>query len=169
MTARLRGGGESNIDPGFDAFVKEVAPNVLTFEPSSGKLSELFQTGEAALAVWGSGRLKSLNDTGFPGGFVYPKEGAVALMVGTCPVVDSDVPDLAQSLIQYLLNPEVQAQIAEAKAWGPTNMKASLSEELGASLPYGPEKIGALIAVDWDTINPARADWTKRWTREVEQ
>ncbi|MCK5517655.1 MAG: ABC transporter substrate-binding protein [Desulfobulbaceae bacterium] len=169
MTARLHGGGENNIDPGFKAFVDSVGPNVLDFIPSSGKLSELFQTREVVLATWGSGRLKSLADTGFPGGFAYPKEGGVALMIGTCPVVDSDVPDLSQSLIQYLLTPEVQKQIAETKAWGPTNMKTVLSKELGESLPYGPEKINALNAVDWNVINPARQDWTKRWTREVEK
>ncbi len=169
MTARLNGGNEKNIDPGFSAFVEKVGPNVLTFEPSSGKMSELFQNGEALLSVWGSGRLKSLADTGFPGGFVYPKEGGVALMVATCPVVDSDVADLAQSLIQYLLTPEVQKHIATTKGWGPTNMKTKLAKELGDSLPYGPEKINALNAVDWDVINPARAAWTKRWTREVEK
>lgn len=169
MTARLNGGGEKNIDPGFKAFVDKIGPNVLTFEPSSGKMSELFQNGEIALSVWGSGRLKSLADTGFPGGFVYPKEGGVALMVATCPVVDSDVPDLAQSLIQYLLTPEVQQHIAKTKGWGPTNTKTKLSKTLGDSLPYGPKKINALNAVNWDIINPARAAWTKRWTREVEK
>lgn len=169
MMARMRGGSEKDIDPGFKSFVEEVGPNVLTFEPSSGKMSELFQNGEALLSTWGSGRLKSLADTGFPGGFVYPKEGGVALMVGTCPVVGSDVADLAQSLIQYLLTPEVQLHIAKVKGWGPTNMKTKLSKKLGDALPYGPEKINALNAVDWNVINPARAAWTKRWTREVEK
>ncbi len=56
MMARLRGGGENDIDPGFTAFVDEVGPNVLVYEPSSGKMSELFQNGEIALSVWGSGR-----------------------------------------------------------------------------------------------------------------
>lgn len=169
MTARLHGGSEKNIDPGFKQFADKVGPNVLDFVPSSGKLSELFQNKEVVLASWGSGRVKSLADTGFPAGFVYPKEGAVALMIGTCPIVNSDVPELAQSLIQYLLTPEIQKLIAETKAWGPTNKKTVLSKELGDSLPYGPEKIGALKAVDWNVINPARGDWTKRWTREIEK
>lgn len=169
MSARLNGGGEKAIDAGFKDFVEKIGPNVLTYEPSSGKMSELFQNREAAISVWGSGRLKSLADTGFPGGFVYPKEGGVALMIGACPVVNSDVPDLSQSLIQYLLTPEVQAQIAKTKAWGPTNKKTVLSKELGDTLPYGPDKINALIAVDWNVINPLRAKWTKRWAREVER
>ncbi len=169
MMARLRGGSENDIDPGFTAFVDEVGPNVLVYEPSSGKMSELFQNGEIALSVWGSGRLKALADTGFPGEFVYPDEGGVALMVGACPVVDSDVPELAQKLVQHFLKPEYQVLMAEIVGFGPTNKKAVLPEELGAKLPYGPERIEALNAVDWNVINPARGEWTKKWTRQVER
>ncbi|MDX1606720.1 MAG: ABC transporter substrate-binding protein [Candidatus Competibacterales bacterium] len=169
MMARLRGGGETDIDPGFEAFIDEVGPNVLTYEPSSGKMSELFQSGEIALSVWGSGRLKALADTGFPGDFAYPEEGGVALQVAACPVVDSDVPDLAQAFIQHVLSPEIQALLADGQGWGPTNRTTELPPELGAKLPYGPEKIEALIAVDWDVINEQRYDWTKRWNRRVER
>ncbi|MDH3694750.1 MAG: ABC transporter substrate-binding protein [Gammaproteobacteria bacterium] len=169
MTARLNGGGENDIEKGFDAFGEKVAPNVLVFEPSSGKMSELFQNGEIALSVWGSGRLKSLADTGFPGGFVYPKEGGVALMVAVCPVVESDVSDLAQQLVQHFLKPEYQVMLAETVGFGPTNTKAELPADLGDKLPYGPEKINALNAVDWDVINPNRGEWTKMWSRQIEQ
>ena len=169
MTARLHGGGEKNIEPGFKQFIDKVAPNVLAFEPSSGKLSELFQNKEVALATWGSGRMKSLIDTGFSGGFAYPKEGGVALMVATCPVVESDVPELSQSLIQYLLTADIQKKIAEVKGWGPTNTKTVLPKELADSIPYGPEKINALNAVDWNVINPVRDAWTKQWSRQVEK
>ena len=169
MHAKLRGGGETDIDPGFDAFINEIGPNVLTYEPSSGKLSELFQSGEVALAVWGSGRAKSLADTGFPAGFVYPKEGAVALMAAVCPVVGSDVPELAQSFIQYILSPAIQAQFAEVKGWGPVNKKTELAPAVADSVPFGPEKIEKMVAVDYTVVNAKREGWTKRWNREVEQ
>ena len=169
VMAQLRGGGEQDIDPGFQAFIDEVGPNVLTFEPSSGKMSELFQSGEIALSVWGSGRLKALADTGFPGAFAYPKEGGVALQVAACPVVDSDVPELSQQLVQFLLTPEVQLMMAEGQGFGPTNTKTELPPELAEKLPYGTEKIGALIAIDWDTVNQHRAEWTNIWNRRVER
>ena len=169
MMAKLRGGGETNIDPGFQAFIDAVGPNVLTFEPSSGKMSELFQSGEIALSVWGSGRLKALSDTGFPGGFAYPKEGGVALMVAMCPVANSDVPELSQKFVQFVLSPDVQVMLAEAQGWGPTNKTTKLSKELGEKLPYGPEKIEKLVAIDWDVVNPKRSEWTKRWNRRVER
>lgn len=169
MMARVNGGGEEDIDRGFDAMKQQVNPNILVYEPSSGKMSELFQSKEIAWSVWGSGRVKSLADSGFPVKFVYPEDGAVALMVGICPVVDSDVPEAAQAFIQYVLSPEVQAQLAETMGFGPTNKETKLPPELGDSLPYGPEKIGKLVAVDWNVINPKREKWTQRWAREVER
>lgn len=168
MMARLNGGGEENIDPGFDAMANEVGPNVLVFEPSSGRMSELFQSEEIALSIWGSGRTKSLADTGFPAKFAYPEEGAVALMLAACPVVDSDVPEKAQAFVQYLLDPEIQVKIGDAMGAGPVNTKSELPPELAEVLPYG-DKIADLLAVDWDVINPARQDWTARWAREVER
>ena len=169
MMARLNGGGENDIEPGLVAFEEQVGPNVLTYEPSSGKMSELFQTGEIDISIWGSGRLKSLADTGFPGGFVYPKEGGVALMVATCPIVDSDVSELSQKLVQHFLKPENQVLLAETVGFGPTNTKAELPAELAETLPYGPERINALNAVDWNVINGERGEWTKLWSRRVER
>ena len=169
MMAKLNGGGETDIEPGFKAFEDKVGKNVLVYEPSSGKMSELFQNKEIAISVWGSGRLKSLADTGFPGGFVYPKEGAVALMVANCPVVDSDQPELSQKLVQHFMKPEYQVLLAETVGFGPTNKQAKLSAELAETLPYGPERINALNAVDWNVINPKRGEWTKLWTRRVER
>lgn len=169
MMARLRGGDEKKIEPGFKAMKDEVGPNVLVYEPSPGKMSELFQSGQIALAVWGSGRVKALADTGFPAEFVYPKEGAVALMVGACPVVDSDVPDLAQEFLRYMLAPETQVEMAKGAGFGPTNKKTVLPKELQAGLPYGPEQVAKLVAVDWVTVNQKRSEWDKRWTREIER
>ncbi|MDP2699780.1 ABC transporter substrate-binding protein [Thalassospira sp.] len=169
MMARLNGGSETDIDPGFDVMADQVAPNVLVFEASSGKASELFQSGEVALSIWGSGRTKSLADTGFPAKFAYPKEGAVALMLAACPVVDSNVPKEAAEFIDYLLAPEIQVRLADAMGSGPVNRHAVLSDELATALPYGPEQIAKLVAVDWDVINPVREEWTKRWSREIER
>ncbi|SEF65185.1 ABC transporter substrate-binding protein [Marinobacterium lutimaris] len=167
MEARINGGSEKDIDPGFDAFKERIGPNVLTYEPSSGKMSELFQSGEIVMSTWGSGRVKSLADTGFPVKFAYPKEGAASLMTTVCPVTGSDMPEMSQKLIAYLVSDEVQAILAAEKAWGPTNKNIELDPQLASTLPYG-ESLKSLTPIDWDTVNENRADWTKRWTREVE-
>lgn len=169
MFAKLRQGGEKAIEPGFKAMTTEVAPNVLAWEPSPGKMTELFQNGDITLAVWGSGRVQSLKETGFPVEFVYPKEGALALMVAACPVVQSDVPQHSQALLQYLLTPEVQVMLAETQGWGPVNKSTQLPAVLAAKVPYGEAQVGRLIQTDWTVVNEKRGEWTNRWNRSVER
>lgn len=169
MFAELRGGGASNIDPGFDAMTKEVGPNVLAWEPSPGKMTELFQNGDAVIGVWGSGRVKALSDTGFPVKFVYPKEGAFALFTAICPVAKKQPKAGTQKFIQYLYSPEVQTILAETQAWGPMNSKVQLPANVAKYVPYGPEQIAKLKPVDYKIVNAKRAEWTNRWNRTVER
>ena len=169
MLARLNGGGEGNIDPGFKYLAENVQPNVLAFEASSGRMSEMFQNKEIAISVWGTGRFVALQDTGFPAEFVYPKEGGVAVGATVCPVVGTADADLVSAFINYLLEPEVQEQLAETQGFGPVNREVKLPEKVAARVPYGEEQVGKLIAVDWDTINKNRQEWTQRWAREIER
>jgi putative spermidine/putrescine transport system substrate-binding protein len=169
MYSKMRGGSENAIDPGFTAMTKEVSPNVLAWEPSPGKMTELFQNGDISLAVWGSGRVESFKATGFPIEFVYPKEGAMALLIAACPVVQSDVSDQAQALLQYLMTPEVQAWQADTQGWGPVNSKVKLEPAVAAKVPYGPAQIGKLIPTNWKVVNEKRGEWTNRWNRTIER
>ena len=169
MYSKMRGGSENAIDPGFTAMTKEVAPNVLAWEPSPGKMTELFQNGDISLAVWGSGRVESFKATGFHIEFVYPKEGAMALLIAACPVVQSDVSDQAQALLQYLMTPEVQAWQADTQGWGPVNSKVKLEPAVAAKVPYGPAQIGKLIPTNWKVVNEKRGEWTNRWNRTIER
>ena len=169
MMARLDGGGEKNIEPGFKAFKDKINPNVLAYEPSPGKMTELFQSGQATIAVWGSGRAKALADTGFPAAFVYPKEGGIVLASAACQIAGSKQAAEAQQFIQHMLTPEVQTAMAVSAGFGPVNKTVKLAPEQQAGIPYGPEQMNKLLVVDWDTINANREAWNKRWTREIER
>lgn len=169
MMARVRGGGESSIEPGFKAFKDDLGPNVLVYEPSPGKMTELFQSKQAVIGVWGSGRAKALAEqTGFPIEFIYPKEGGVALGVAACPVAGSKNDKEAQAFLQHLVSPVVQTILATGAGFGPTNQKVQLKPEQTKGIPYG-DQVKTLLAVDWGVINKAREDWNKRWTREIER
>src|SRR5205085_497334 len=148
MEARLHGGGEKNIDPGFKVFKDEIGPNVLVYEPSPGKMTELFQSGQALLAVWGSGRAKAFADTGFPAAFVYPKEGGVVLGIGACAVAGSKNAAEAQAFLQYLVSAEAQRSFALVAGNGPVNKTVELTAEQHKGMPYG-EDVKQLTTVDW--------------------
>ena len=169
MMARIRGGDEKNVNPGFDAFKKDIGPNILAYEPSPGKMTELFQSKQAVIGVWGSGRAKALADaTKFPIEFMYPKEGGVVLGVAACTVAGTANDKEAQGFVQHLVSPDVQKILALGAGFGPVNGTVKLSETERVGLPYG-DDVKSLKTVDWSVINPVRQDWNKRWTREIER
>ena len=166
--AQMGGGGENNIEPGFEAFKKDINPNIVAYEPSPAKMTELFQNGQAVLGVWGSGRVKAFADTGFPVEFVYPKEGGYALGVAACPIEGAKNVAEANAFIQFMLSPAIQKVMATGAGFGPANMTVTLTPDEQKGLPYG-EAVKNLKAVDWDVANAKREEWTRRWNREVER
>lgn len=169
MQARINGGGEDRIDPGFDAMVKKVAPNVLAWEPSPGKMAQMMQTGEGALVVWGNGRVQAVADQGAPVEFVFPKEGAPVIMVAACVTDGAPQAKLGQQFLQHLVSAEVQALIAQTSGFGPVNKTTKISPEVAKKVVYGPQQVSSLIAPNYSVINAKRAEWTQRWNRAVEK
>ena len=104
MYARMNGGGEANIEPGFKVMKDEINPNVLVYEPSPGKMTELFQSGQGAIAVWGTGRVQAFANTGFPVDFIYPKEGAPILLASACPVAKDTINPLVHEFINHMVS-----------------------------------------------------------------
>lgn len=168
MHAKLAGGGEKSIDVGFGIFKEKINPNVLAYEPSPGKMTELFQSGQAVLAVWGSGRVQALANTGFPVEFVYPKEGAVTLLTTACPIAKPTASPLASAFIRALLDPKLQLLMLKEYGYGPVLKSVAVPPELVKMAPVG-ARAAALYTPDWATINAHREEWTKRWNREIER
>ena len=166
MAAKMNGGGESSIDPGFQA-IKDYKANVVTFDKTAD-VSKSFQQGEAWIAPWGSGRVYTLAKSGFPVEFVYPKEGAPALLPMASVVKNAPHPDLAQQFVNFLLTEDVQKVIAGSVFFGPVNKNVKLDPDVAKLVPYGADQIGKLTKIDWATVNAKRADWTERWTKEIE-
>lgn len=169
MMAKLNGGGEANIEPGFDVMTKKVAPNVLAWEPSPGKMAQMMQTGEAALVVWGNGRVQAVVDQGAPVEFIYPKEGAVVIMVAGCVVEGAPQSKLGQLFLQHVVSAETQTQLAGALGWGPVNSASKIAPDVAKKVVFGPDKVKALISPNYEIINAKRAEWTNRWNRAVEK
>ncbi|MBS0517578.1 MAG: ABC transporter substrate-binding protein [Proteobacteria bacterium] len=168
MFARMNGGGEKNIEPGFKVMKNDVNPNVLVYEPSPGKMTELFQSGQANIAVWGTGRVQAFANTGFPVDFIYPKEGAPILLASACPVAKAKVNPLAHELIKTLISADVQTLMAKKMGNGPVNTKVDVNMPELRMAPVG-ARAKLIVTPDWDTINAHREEWTKRWNREVER
>lgn len=157
MVSRAVGGDEKNTDAGFKYFKENIRPNLVTVVQSAAKMSEMLQTGEVAIGVTIASRASALTASGAPIKSIIPAEGAPVAVTAVCPIAGSDVPDLAQKLVQFLVSVEAQQgfEIGEE----PTNKNAKSAS--GGSLN--------LTALDWATINANRDAWVDRWNREIER
>lgn len=170
MFNRIQGGNESNVEPGFSKFRDLIGKNVLEFIPSSAKISEMVQTGEAAIFPLTPTAVATLKEKGIAAEYAQPKEGSVVLMVAQCVIANNSEPELAQKLAAYLLSADAQSKALAAGNVVPSNTKAK------ATTPEAEEKLKAFhtnmktaVTLDWDAINAKRPEWNSRWNKMIER
>lgn len=170
MFNRIQGGNDKNVEPGFKAWQSTIGPNVIEYIPSSAKLSEMVQTGEAALFPLTPTMVATFKTRGLPIEYVQPKEGSVVLMTAQCVIAKNTEPDLAQKLAEYILTSDVQAKALQHGNYNPSNAKTKPTTEASAAeFRKLNDYLKTAVTVDWDTINENRPAWNQRWNRTVER
>ncbi|TDC06926.1 ABC transporter substrate-binding protein [Nonomuraea longispora] len=165
MAAKVGGGSEQDIGPGFTG-VKKVAANAVTFD-TTADVSNYFLQGQAVATVWGNSRVQTLAKKGFPIKFVYPEEGALPLIATVNVVNKAPHADLAQKFVNTLLEPSAQQAMAASNFNGPVVEGVTLGPALAEQV-VGQERAADLRKLDWATINKSRSAWTDRWNKEIE-
>lgn len=170
MFNRIKGGDENNVEPGFKAFPDTIGKNVLEYIPNSAKISEMAQTGEAAIFPLTPTAVATLKEKGIPVEYAQPKEGSVVLMVAECVIANNSEPELAQKLAAYLLSPEAQAKALASGNIAPSNTKTKATTEAAAQkLSAIHDYMKTAVTLDWDVINAKRSEWNSRWNRMIER
>jgi putative spermidine/putrescine transport system substrate-binding protein len=170
MFNRIQGGDEANVEPGFAKFRDLIGKNVLEFIPSSAKISEMVQTGDAAIFPLPPASVSTLKSRGIPIEYAQPKEGAVTLMVAQCVIANNSEPELSQKLAAYMLSAAAQSSALAAGNIVPSNTTAK------AATPEAVQMLDTIhgymknaITLDWDAINAKRPEWNSRWNRMIER
>jgi putative spermidine/putrescine transport system substrate-binding protein len=169
MFNRIQGGTDKNVEPGFKAWPTMVGPNVLEYIPSSAKLSEMVQTGEAAIFPLTPTSVAALKVKGIPVEYAQPKEGSVVLMVGQCVIANNSEPELAQKLTEFLLSPLAQANVLQFGAQIPTNPKAPAVGDGVQQVADITKWMKNAVTLDWDSVNANRPAWNARWNKTIER
>ena len=169
MFNRIQGGNDQNVDPGFNAWPKTIGPNVLEYIPSSAKLSEMVQTGEAALFPLTPTAVAALKEKGIPVEYAQPKEGSVVLTVGQCVIANNSEPELSQKLAEYLLSPQAQAAALQYGSQLPTNPKTPATGDAAKQVAQINEWMKNAVTVDWESVNANRPAWNTRWNKTIER
>jgi putative spermidine/putrescine transport system substrate-binding protein len=165
MAARINGGGEQNIDPGFTA-LKEIAPRATIFK-AAAEVAQLFSQGDIWIMPYDSSHAFRVRGQGMPVQFAAPTEGTPAIFITASVLAGSNNADVANAAINFMLDPKIQAEISKELRWAPAVTSAPLEPDVAADVPNSPEEIQGLLALDSDAINAGRPQWTERWNREI--
>jgi putative spermidine/putrescine transport system substrate-binding protein len=166
--ARMNGGSESNVEPGFAALQK-LKPNLSAVASNPGALASLYQQGQIDISPGNFNAIQILKAQGVPVEFVAPKEGAIAFRTTMHITKNSPNPELAFKLIEAALSPEVQsALMAPPYLVVPTNTRVKIAGEVATALVASYEDMQKrFVFQDWRKINEQRAGWLERFNREM--
>ena len=166
LAARLNGGDEKNIDPGFKIWMDN-AKNIRALANSNDQLLQLLVTGEAQIAPWFTSIWKYWEMDGAPLGFVVPKEGLVAFPI-YLQIIKGSTPEqirVAEEVINELLTVENNGRYARLTFGVPSLPDAEVSDTVKSIL--NPKLLDNAIWLDWATMGQKASEWRQRWERDV--
>lgn len=160
MLARAHGGSEKNIDPGFAALAR-IRDQVI-FKAASD-LPTLFGQNDIWIMPYDTGNAYKMQQAGLPVAFAAPEEGSPAVFIAACIAKGAANADVAAGVINQMLTPASQVQIADTMRWTPSNPDTRLPPELASQVPA----VDKLAVLDRELINTNRPAWTDRWNRQI--
>ena len=166
--ARMNGGNEANIEPGFKA-LDSLKPSLSAVAANPGQLATLFQQGQIDISPGNFNAIQIMKARGVAVEFVAPKEGAIAFKTSIHIVKNTQAKDLCFALIEAAMSPEVQSKLmAEPYLVVPTNTKVKISGEVAKTLAKDhAEMKKKFVFQDWKKINEQRSAWIERFNREI--
>ncbi|WP_340537932.1 ABC transporter substrate-binding protein [Nocardioides sp. GXZ039] len=165
--AKLNGGDENNIEPGFEA-LKELKGNLASIYTTPDQAIQLLTSGEAWIGVGYSDRTGAAKATGAPLGFSFPEEGALGVLSSLAIPADSGNVDSAYEYMDYQLSADVQKAFLTAIPEGSVNSKVSFDDAFAEEnyIPQG-ATFDNLLTFDYPVIAEKLPEWTTRWAEEI--
>lgn len=164
--AKLHGGSEKNIEPGFEA-VRKLLPNVGAVAPNPGALATLFQQGQIDISFNYLNAILPLAQRGVAIAITKPDSGWVLVRNSLHVIENSKNLDLAYAYVDAALSDEVQAQMAASPNFlAPTNKTVAFGSEL-QKIAKDNEELAKLTLIDWKTLNPQRSVLIERFNKEI--
>ncbi|MEI8403260.1 MAG: ABC transporter substrate-binding protein [Alcaligenaceae bacterium] len=166
--AKMFGGSEANIEPGFKA-LNDLKPNLAAVAANPGALATLFQQGQVDISPGNFNAIQILKARGVPVEFVIPQEGAIAFKTTIHIVKNSPNRELAVALIEAAMSPDVQTKLMQSPYLVvPTNSKVKMEGEIAKVLAKDQADMKKrFVFQDWKKINEQRPQWIERFNREI--
>jgi putative spermidine/putrescine transport system substrate-binding protein len=162
--ARMNGGGEQNIDPGFAA-LKKLAPGVVDWTTTFAKIGTMFQSESAAIAVFGNASGWEIKGKGTPVQVIIPQPAYISPTV-TGMMKNAPNPEGANVLLNWLISEKVLSYRAERFGNTPMNREVKVSGQAKERVLSG-DQLTSLVKLDYEKVLAQRAEWNSRFEREI--
>jgi len=164
LAAKFYGSGDTDIDTGF-AKVKELLP--FTQASWSGEAAAALLRGDVAIAPVDWTEILTLQNKGAPVAIVAPTEGVLSYEQSFNIVATGDQKDAAHAYINYLLDKDVQSNMANVFFSSPVNKDSVVDPALSERLPIQGDRMTDIIRFEWDSYVALAAEVADRWNREI--
>lgn len=164
----LEGGTEENQEPGWAKYRELAKTKKPLITSSTDETVSCIVTRGIALSVATNSRSVNLMKEGYPLGFVYPKEGALAWGTYMTVVKGTGNEELAMEFINFWLDPEVNGNFCSMVNYGPANQKAVFPPDYayGEYLMWGDRHEAAWHA-DFTYLRAKVSEWNELWTTDI--
>ncbi|CAD6527707.1 PotD/PotF family extracellular solute-binding protein [Paraburkholderia sabiae] len=167
IAAKLAGGSQQNIDPGFKKLA-QLKEHVMTLGENPNQVADLFRTGSLDLGGIYSPAFfpTQIRKPDYKMGVTYGmKEGfATQLMFTVIPKAHVADSDLIHAFINHSLDAGVQGQMAADVLNGPVNSKAAIPAESRAFVPSPQQIAEKAVLHDDKALAAVQPAWIKRYT-----
>lgn len=164
-TAKIFGGSEYNIEPGF-AKLAELKPQFGRMFKGDAEHHQLLSSGEIWVTPIMSPDAMQLIEKGVPLNFIRPKDGVPALYDTLNVVKNCPNPDLAFKFVDWALNEASQKGHSETCFIIPMRKGVQLIPSVAKKLPTV-EELELLLNFDDQQVNKMKDQWIERYNKEV--
>ena len=164
LVGELFGSGPDDFDTAF-AKIKELLPFVQA--SWSGELSTSLIRGDVIVAPVDWTEAMTLQDKGAPIAIVAPKEGLLSFEQSFNLVKTGAEKDAAHAYLNYVLDAQVQHDMAKAFYTSPSNKNSVVDAEMQKRTPIVGARMAEIRSYDWDSYVDKAADIADRWNREM--
>lgn len=149
--------------------LEELSPNLYMVSTQHNDTENALLTGDALMAVNPNGRTARLITGGEENiGFADLKEGTPGMPTYVAIAKHSQVPELAQVLVNELIGVDAELAYAENNFYAPSNRECVVPEDIQGLMPYGEEAVEKLVFFDQEMFTEEeRAEFLDRWNKAL--
>ncbi len=128
-----------------------------------------FRTEEAVIGLLYKSQTYTVQGWNAPVEWVYPSEGGIPYVSGTCIAKNTKNLELAEQYLDVTMDPDVQPAFTKLYNYPGTNkdMLARLSPELQERARFTDAQLAKIINLDLEFMSDRRGDWSQRWNRII--